>query len=294
MEIKIDFLTLKFLKSFDFKLNGTENVFIVGVGGGSDVIGAFGVATMLQYKYPKSKIYYGLCVSEKKNYYGFKKINNSLYQRIPNTQETNDELHHSLKLIKEMENFDNHLSSPYLIPRPKINQDKSNQNEINLAIQNAINELNPDILYAIDLGGDSLTCGIDGNEFGFDRTGLKALQQLNKPFIYLVLGLGCDGESTMEMILQSIENEFKVGALLGELDLDEIISFMQPVSKILLDENRTPNIIANAKIQISKNPANATILQTIKRHRNPEIPLNWLIKGIAIEGLKFSGKCLNS
>ena len=68
----------------------------------------------------------------------------------------------------------------------------------------------------------------------------------------------------------------------------KIIEQMLPVSKNLLADNRTPNIIINAYTETVKGNYGQT---QINRHRKPLIPNEWLITGVAFDGLKFSGKC---
>jgi len=287
MNTKYNLFPKYFDKQFDLSVN--RDTLVIGIGGGSDVVGAFGIASILKSKSPKNNIDYALCVSEKENYNGFEQINHFLHKRTEKSIDDKQKQSHSLILVSKMSEFDKHLPKPYLISRPKPSN--KNQNEITNAINSALLRIKPTNIIAVDLGGDSLTCGIDGNEFGFDRTGIKALQEIGIPFTYLVLGLGCDGESTIEMLQNSIAREVKQNSVLGSFRLDKIIEQMLPISKNLLADNRTPNIIANAYNQIQINKQKIFELSLINRHRKPLIPNEWLISGIAFEGLKFSGKC---
>jgi hypothetical protein len=287
MNTKYDLFPKHFDKRFELSVN--QNTLVIGIGGGSDVIGAFGIASILKSKSPKCNIDYALCVSEKENYNGFEQINRFLHKRTEKSINSEQKQSHSLILVRKMSEFDKHLSNPYLISRPKPSN--QNQNEITNAINLALLQIRPTNIIAVDLGGDSLTCGVDGNEFGFDRTGIKALQEIGIPFIYLVLGLGCDGESTIEMLQNSIEREVEQNSVLGSFRLDKIIEQMSPLSKKLLKDNRTPNIIVDAYEQIRINEQKLFDLTLINRHRKPRIPNEWLISGVAFDGLKFSGKC---
>lgn len=269
-----------------------NNIFILGIGGGSDVVGAYGLASLIKKLNPKSIVNFGLCVSRKENYLGFRKINNSLYQR-DNSQSGIKNSHTSLRLIQEMADFDNYLPDPFIIPRlPKYDKISNEYGltdfyqKLQTDFSVALNHINPDVLIAIDMGGDSLTCGIE-DENSFDRSGLRALKRIGKPFIYAVFGVGCDGESTMEMIVNSLEKEYEANSLLGEFDLSDIIELTRIMSKSILKDDRTPNIIADA-ISSYYNLGDRFI--TIPRHRKPQIPLSWITKGIAFDGLKLSIK----
>lgn len=287
MNTKYNLFLSHFDRQFDFLDN--QDTLVIGIGGGSDVVGAFGIASILKSKFSSKKIEYALSVSQKETYSGFAKINQFLHKREKTEIEDNNKISHSLILVSKMREFDNHLPNPFLISRPKPTTE--NQNEITDAINTALSAIKPTNIIAVDLGGDSLTCGMDGNEFGFDRTGIKALQEIGMPFTYVVLGLGCDGESTKEMLQYAIAREVKENSVLGSFKLGKIIEQMLPVSKKLLAGNRTPNIIANAYAEIQKDNKKYYELSQINRHRKPLIPNEWLITGIAFDGLKFSGKC---
>lgn len=267
-----------------------DNIFVLGIGGGSDVIGAYGFASTIQKLNPKAIINYGLCVSRKENYLGFKKINFSLYQH-DNLQKSINNFHTSLELIQKMAEFNTDLPSPFLISRlPKYEKvsNKYHLTDFYLNLQsefsNALNHINPDLIIAIDMGGDSLTCGIE-DENSFDRSGLRILKRIGKPFIYIVFGVGCDGESTTDMIVTALEKEHEAKALFGEFNLNDIVDLTRSMSKSILKDDRTPNIIANA-ISSYQNSGDRMIV--IPRHRKPQIPLSWITKGVAFDGLKLS------
>ncbi len=267
-----------------------SNIFVLGIGGGSDVVGAYGFASIVKKSNPKATVNFGLCVSRKENYLGFKRINNSLYER-DNSQKTINNSHTSLELIQKMADYDKDLPSPFLLARlPKFEKvsekyglDDFYQN-LQYEFSNAINHINPELIIAIDMGGDSLTCGVE-DENSFDRSGLRTLKRIGKPFIYIVFGIGCDGESTVKMIINSLEKEYETKSLLGEFDLKGIIELTKAMSKSILKDDRTPNIIADA-VSVYENSEDKLI--TIHRHRKPQIPLSWITKGVAFDGLKLS------
>jgi hypothetical protein len=184
-------------------------------------------------------------------------------------------------LAINLQYFDNNLPAPYLLVRPK-----ENFTEIKNAFADALSEINPDLIIAVDMGGDSLTCGLE-NENGFDRTGLRALKALNQNFIYIVLGIGCDGESTIAMINNAVEIQYNANSLLGKMNLDKLVDIWYPISSKLLEANRTPNIIANAKFQLDSD--NYDELTEIPRHeKHLLVPTKWLNKGLVFDGNKLN------
>lgn len=259
------------------------NVLIIGIGGGSDIIGAYALGKFLKATNPNTTINIAVAVTPKSDYDGFDNLQENLYQ--VNSEKVSDisKLHHTLQIVKEIYNFDQ-LFSPYVLVRPKYRQDTNilrHQKDVAEVLSKSLTFLNPDFIIATDNGGDSLTGGVSDNvEKEFDRTGLRALQKFGKPFEYIVLGPGCDGESTKEMILNSIEQEkhsFK-----GAFSIIELAKLWSSISEEFLPKDRTPNIILSA-INISDQEIE------IPRHRKPLIPVEWLKVGIVFNGLIFKG-----
>ena len=65
------------------------------------------------------------------------------------------------------------------------------------AYQELFDEIEPDYIFTVDNGGDSITGGFEGAN-GFDQSNLKSLVEMGKKLHHLVLGPGCDGESSIE------------------------------------------------------------------------------------------------
>lgn len=274
----------KFIETiYNFQDYISCNLLIIGIGGGSDIVGAYALGKFLKETNPSATINIAVAVTPKSDYDGFDKLQENLYQVNSNQVPDLSELHHTLQLIKEIYNCDKSFS-PYVLVRPKYRIDTDisiHQKEVSEAIGKSISSLNPDFIIATDNGGDSLTGGISENvEKEFDRTGIRALQKFGKPFEYIVFGPGCDGESTKEMILASIEQEkhsFK-----GTFSIAEIAKLWSLISERFLPKDRTPNIILSALKQ-----SNQEI--EIPRHRKPFIPVEWLKVGIVFDGIKFKG-----
>ena len=75
---------------------------------------------------------------------------------------------------------------------------------------------------------------------------LHSLAASGIPFTQLVLGPGCDGESTVEAMRNAVRAADLAGSLLGVMPLDGVVPAMAEMAKTL-DANRTPNILARAR-----------------------------------------------
>ena len=265
--------------NYSFPQMNNRKILIIGIGGGNDATSACSIALMLRDNNPNAEIIYANCVSPKDNYHGFEPVARYLYRRAVNTSLLKNN-HHTLTQMLRLPCDNN--GSPFIIIMPE----DADNNKQNCAMKNALNILNPDFIFALDGGGDSLTGGACPNKIGFDRRALQALQSCNTPFTFLVIGPGCDGESDAEMIKSAVIRQQNAQTLLGWFDLnpalDKMISFAPPIR----DDGtpNTPNVMLDAKSKIDKNPQCASHTHIVNRHRKPEIPLRWLTVGIAFNG----------
>ena len=94
------------------KLKG--KILIIGIGGGSDIVGAYALGKILQQNNPNARISVAVAVTPKSTYKGFDCIEENLYRA--NVREDVDltKLHHTLSLIKQMSNFDSQFL-PYVL-----------------------------------------------------------------------------------------------------------------------------------------------------------------------------------
>ena len=102
------------LNQFDSgSISGTK-FFVLGIGGGNDVVGAYALARLLKKERTDSDVLYGSCLSSnKKNYVGFVQICEGLYIRDLENHELNE--NHSLRLVQTLKEFDGDLCVPYVI-----------------------------------------------------------------------------------------------------------------------------------------------------------------------------------
>jgi hypothetical protein len=279
-------LKMKYLissKKYSFPENIKGNFLIVGIGGGSDIVGAFATGKLLKQLNPKASIHIGVAVTPKKNYDGFTLLSSNLYQANSDKIENESDLHHTLSLVKQIISLDNQFL-PYIFVRQKNNEATNlvdHRKAVYNSIKSSLDFLKPDYILALDSGGDSLTGGVSDNvEMEFDRTGVRALQKYGKPFDFVVFGPGCDGESTQQMILSSMQREIEIYK--GAFNLKELTTIWKPISTKFLPSHRTPNIILSAF-------DNSEEVVRVPRHREPLIPSEWLKVGIVFDGLGFKG-----
>lgn len=148
-----------------------------------------------------------------------------------------------------------------------------------LAYQELFNEVNPDYTFTVDNGGDSITGGFEGAN-GFDQANLKCLREIGNYFHHLVLGPGCDGESSIADFEQYILKQ--LGNFRGIFDIGEavelICSNVRHNSEVMLQTEKrwsTIRIIIEAIEKVKQGFGDE--LFTIPRHdKNQKIAYNFL------------------
>lgn len=127
-------------------------------------------------------------------------------------------------------------------------------------------------------------CAVAENpELGRDRQVLAALRSSGIPFVHIILGPGCDGESSIEAMRTAVHDMHSRGLLLGWFSLDGALSTSMARLAQSLSPNRTPNIISQALANLEDaSDDSVEELFTIRRHgREQSIPAQWLTIGLA-------------
>lgn len=98
--------------------------------------------------------------------------------------------------------------SPYVVCLPSTSKDVAECTAQNCAaLVPQLQRLAFDVVIGCDAGGDGLTGGVDFEgdvELGRDIQMTKVLRSCGVPFIHIVVGPGCDGESTEEQMLAAM------------------------------------------------------------------------------------------
>jgi hypothetical protein len=268
-------------EKFDFQSIIGDKIFVLGIGGGNDVVGAFTVATIIKKTHPESKVIYGSCLAEKENYIGFSQISEGLYIRDLKSSELNEKP--TLRIVQTLKKFDRDLGEPYVI----IASDKRKTGRIT---NESIDYFKEYTIITIDNGGDSLTGGKDGKN-GFDHKNLMYLKNIKRSFFHIILGLGCDGESDIERIKNMIQYQFH--AIIGKFVMDEIAQILQPMmTDIRCPERKnvdTTAIILEANNYMLKNPKSDELYLIPRHERNIQVPYAWVNTAMVFYGRKLYG-----
>ena len=111
---------------------------------------------------------------------------------------------------------------------------------------------------------------------------LKIVEQSGVDFLHIVLGFGCDGESTEQDILQTLALTKERGHFKGCIDLSPLAPFIHEHGDGWLANNRTPMIICNA-IEGKKLNKRGNKRVVVGRGIKPTIPLDWLKLGFVFD-----------
>ena len=267
------------LNQFDFRSISGTKFFVLGIGGGNDVIGAYAVARLLKKGRPDSEVLYGSCLSSKKDYIGFVQIFEGLYIRDSENKELNE--NHSLKSVQTLKEFDGDLCVPYVI----IADDKREAGRIT---KETINYFKDYTIITIDNGGDSLTGGKDGKR-RFDYRNLLCLKEMAIPFYHIILGLGCDGESDIKAIQTMLFCQKQ--SVLGEFSMNAVADIFSPMLNSIRHPERehtdTTVIIVEVRDFIGKNQTDEQLYLVPRHERETKVPYVWINKAVVFDGEKL-------
>lgn len=268
------------LEQFDLHSIIGENFFVLGIGGGNDVVGAFTVATIIKNTHPKSKVIYGSCLSaKKKSYIGFSQIAEGLCIRDLKNVELNE--NHSLRLVQTLKKFDSDIGEPYIIIADA-------ERKTERITKKAIDYFKEYMVITVDNGGDSLTGGKEGKK-GFDYMNLMCLKDMKQSFLHIILGLGCDGESNVERIEKMLQ--YQSQALIGAFVMDEIAKALSPLMPDIRRPERenvdTTAIILEANNHMLSNPKSEELYLIPRHERNIQVPYVWVNTAIVFSGQKL-------
>jgi len=262
---------------FDITATAADKIFVLGIGGGNDVVGAYAIAKLLRNS--GKDVLYGSCLSKKKpNFIGFKEEAEGLYLYDPNEKQENE--HHSLRVIQRLRKHDTELPPPYVLIA-----DDGRTERITDA---ALTRFKGYTIITIDNGGDSITGGNEG-EKGFDRRNVDALKEKGIQFIHIILGLGCDGESDEEMISKMFAEQTE--SILGVFEMDKVASIIKPMLPDIENKGRQNTDTTVIMVEVSdhmKNNPNSAELYTIPRHESKnKLPYSLLNKAVVFDGTKL-------
>lgn len=198
-------------------IKSDKKVLILSIGGGNDYIGAYSIAKLVSKYHPKSEVFFASSVELSKSYKPLIKLKPHLYAIDDFSPEFDFKIkNHSIRLIAHgIKN--EQMNLPFFVSVNENNPEQRKQ-----AYQELFDEIEPDYIFTVDNGGDSITGGFEGAN-GFDQSNLKSLVEMGNKLHHLVLGPGCDGESSIEDFERYI---MQVDNFRGIFDIREAIELI--------------------------------------------------------------------
>lgn len=259
---------------FNDILKDKKKVLILSMGGGNDYIGAYMIAKLIKEYYPKVDLVFASSIIIEGPYKPLIKLNDFLFTIDDFLPAIDFKIkNHSIRLIAQGIKNEK-MNLPYFVAVNKNDPEKGK-----LAYQKLFDEVNPDCIFTLDNGGDSITGGLDGIN-GFDQTNLKTLLDMGISFHHLVIGPGCDGESSVEdfnkyieMYIDNFRGIFNIGKA-----VDLIFNNVSHNSEVMLQMDRrwsTMRIIFEANQKVKEGSGDEFF--TIPRHsKDQKIPFRIL------------------
>mmetsp|Transcript_18427 Transcript_18427/g.24329 ORF Transcript_18427/g.24329 Transcript_18427/m.24329 type:complete len:332 (+) Transcript_18427:62-1057(+) len=320
-----DFLQRKFEHEDLVKeTKSSVKTLVMGMGGGCDVFTAYTLARKLHGDLAEGAsetggagdILYANCVSERKMASDHVTIlPNCLYavpRGAPRPLQKGENTYGTTLLEQSVPRGAE--DSPLLIivkghKHVKTEEDLEEMTQENVRRMHAAWErMGVDLILAVDTGGDSLTGGKDysvSKISGRDQQVLNALREYKKQnenfdFIHIVLGPGCDAETSEETMIQEVWRPTDEAELpwcsgrryLGAFKMEDMIKATFEMTGIL-EPNRTPNLMYRALMNNEEyhidrpeldNEEEGRDLVKIERHNNFEVvPRKWLYHGLAFK-----------
>jgi hypothetical protein len=172
--------------------------------------------------------------------------------------------------------------SPYIFCLPSKSKDVdecTTENQSTMIPQ--IQAQGFDAIIGVDAGGDGLTGGVDFEgdvALGRDVQMIGVLKACGLPFVHVVFGPGCDGESQEAQMRAALHREKLAGSFCGVFSLRPL-SWRE--NCVGLGATRTPMVCLAACD--SDDPADDQSSYTvIQRNIKPRIPTRWLTHAVVL------------
>jgi len=273
-------------------------ILVIGLGGGCDIFSAYAVCLSLSKIFGQDHdIFYANTKSRsflKSDLDGHEKVIEGLW-KVPPKQIVLDKgcdksCYGTSKLTQSLPRHSN--GSPYILVPPAESKDTviaTRENEA--AMKKAFEILKTDFVIGVDTGGDSITGGLDWDgsaELGRDLQMQNAIVKSGIPHLILAFGPGCDGESSIKVMNESVTELEKRGRFLGAFTLKDLLIGVRPWTENL-SLMRTPNICYSAVMgQTPKQMESRTVegveyLKLVRPFATRWIPRSWLSHGLAFD-----------
>lgn len=249
-----------------FEFHDYEKIFILGLGGGCDIISARAVRFLFDFS-EHSKINYGN--SKRKLEDDLERITANIHRVPPNPKPNVCDEHYIDIDPTGTTNIDRSIpwepdGRPFIV--------RCNKNSIK-ELPREIESLDFDLIIGVDTGGDAMIEGAKSGSRGRDKEMVDILKQSEVPFLLFIVGPGCDGESQERQILKAFHDQDEAGKYLGSCSIEPLMPSFETLASNL-GENRTPNILKRVfRGELAPNERGKIV---IPREIRPAISKIWL------------------
>lgn len=258
---------------FDWGTIKGGRVLVLGIGGGCDIVSAYGLSTVIPRENGR-KVFTGNTKGSRRFQTGLIQESEHIFMLPPEgtrieAQETGWQFG-TAKIDLSVPRGDDGIT--YLFRAPKKPEECRQ-------LADEIRKMEVDFIVAVDTGGDVLKPA--GEKPGRDQRMWRIIQESGIPSVLAVVAPGVDGETSYEEMRGLIEKRVAEGTCLGAVALDPLIPFFERL-KGGYGKNRTPNLILRAWRGELPGPRSGWF--TIPRHENPDIPKVWLKCALILTG----------
>jgi hypothetical protein len=135
-----------------------------------------------------------------------------------------------------------------------------------------------DFLLGIDTGGDSLVGSAESGDDGRDKRMLRVLRATGLPLLLVIAAPGSDGESTCSAVQEMFHTQERLGLYRGSFSLEPTFPILRQFSPSL-GPTRTPRIILSAADGLLATNAAGRVV--VPRGCRPSLPREWLTHAFA-------------
>ena len=267
-----DELSDVFSAEFSFPDLTGKSVLVVGVGGGCDIISAYGIAQTLKQHGAQKTVYAN---TKRRVEPSLESISDHVF-RVPPIVRTivpEEPTHGGTRIDRSMPRGDD--GCPLIIRL-------DNRPDAQRMLVHELASLGFDMVFSVDTGADSIVRDASSGARGRDKIMMQLLGRLSLPGFHIVVAPGCDGETKFEDLVATFRELAAAGEYAGCFSLEPVVSFFARLSE-RLDRVRTPNIIVDAFADRLQTVTDHPDLMVVPRGIHPEIPRTWLTRAFVIK-----------
>jgi Protein of unknown function (DUF1152) len=237
-----------------------QAVLLVGLGGGSDIISAFALGTLLPAGQARKVVYGNTKTREDRLERVTAHIGRVPAQRVE-LRPGPDRFHGTTLIDQSVPRGDD--GCPWTLSL----DDESAARQL----AEEIRGLGFDLLFGVDTGGDSLA----SRRRGRDKRMLRILQDTGIPLFHVVVAPGSDGETSVGRLQQAFAEQRAAGRYRGCFSLAPALPLLESLSEAL-SAKRTPRIILAAVNDRLERREDRVV---VPRGCKPVVPKEWLSHG---------------